>query len=376
MKLYIFLILSFFASHSFAIETIRVEIFTDTGSKNQAISEAVYQVSRDFVKSIIGEDKYLQNENQFEDKIIKNKNRYIIFTKTSTPQETEDGKFSTKVSLGLSEENLKALLLENNLFYNTNSSCILPVFAFEFENKHKHSWWLPDQKAPSFLLEVAKKFYQSFSYQLIKLGFYTINPYHSQFLESFPQNLLPTKSRLSDFKKFSEFVECDLVIVGRISIEDDKKTEIYQGDSYLKFINIKTKQKLFDFTKKFTLSKADLLARFDENLSSFFRSFNYQLGFYKQSGSLDLSLLFLSLQGSINYYDKERIKQALVANIKSIKNLKENRITSRQVIYNLESSAKIKDIVKDIEKNRILKNFKLKVTNYSKNRLDIYVIKN
>ena len=348
-------------------QRVELEVITETGDKHLALEKAVGEVSRDFVRKIVGEEKYNKHENKFEKKIVENKNRYIIFARTSLPQENEEGKYLTKVTIGLSEKNLQALLLEHNLFYNPGSSCILPAVSFELKKDklQKSSWWLVSEDV--FLASLSKTFYKTLSEKLINLGFYTENPFYSRFSQLLPSYAFPKRQSFSHFKKTSRFLNCDLVISGRVSIEKDFDQNNYFSSMNLKILNIKTKQNLFNFKKKFNFRDD-----FEQSLTPILKSLKHQLSFYKERGSLDLSRLWLSVQGPLNQHERELIKQALVRHIRPIQALKENLITSRYTLYEVESSKGIKAVVKAIKSKKQLGNFKLQVTGSSSKRLDIY----
>ena len=357
------------------IEYREVEIVTETEDKNEAIRQAVDQVSREFVKSLIGEKKYQKNQENIEGKVIKNKDHYILVTRTKPPIAQEDGKFMTKVTLGFSKKNLKAVLLEHNLYYSSNQVlCLLPVLYFETyeEKKLKYTWWKESLKNRKFFpQDVASSFYKHLSSYLIRSGFYVIDPVFSRVYDGVPSAILPSGKRVSQFVKLADFLHCNLIMSGKVVLKQiSANPKSYLSQVSFKVFNTQTKAVLFELKKKIPLVHLD--ERFESELEPIFKSLNYQLSSYKQSGSLELNRLFLHVQGILKYYEKEKLRKILIRKIPSIKDLKERVITSQKIIYEVDSSENISSLLKRLKSIKISQ-FLIQVTNYNKKQLEIYV---
>ena len=154
----------FFSSVSLSqnVERIEVEITTDEINRRLIERKALNDVSRSFVKNFLGEDKFNSEKLKIEKNIIKNKNRYILFTKTDASVEQENGTYLTKVHVGLSKDNLQSLLVEHDLFYTSQgASCVLPIVAFETKMKNKDTYRLVETvfcKEKKSLSKISKSF--------------------------------------------------------------------------------------------------------------------------------------------------------------------------------------------------------------------------
>ena len=326
-----YFLLLFCFSVSAQIETRELDIRTEVDDKELAIQKAVQQVSRNFVRHLMGAKKYKENKNRIEQKIIKNKNRYILFVKTSAPELQEEGNYLTKVTLGVSGENLAALLLENNLFYSSaGASCILPAITFRANDKKSDkteelSWWKKSKKENPLLHNLSEIFYSALSENFIQGGFYVIDPVFSRLSEAVPSSVLPTRSSARQFQKFAEFLSCDLILSGTFKMAKSSVLPSLRGEFHLKVFNMTTLRELFSFKKKiiFPFAEKDLQEGFRSNLSAVLSSLKYQLSFYRDRGVLDLNRLFISIQGPLTYHQKEQLKASLVQDIPAIKDLKE-----------------------------------------------------
>ena len=370
-------LLFFIGLSSFAdsnIEYREAEIITGTENKNEAIRQAVDQVSREFVKSLIGKKKYQKNKKRIESKIIKDKNHYILITRTKPPVAQEDGKFMTKVTLGFSKKNLKAVLLDHNLYYSSNQVlCLLPVLYFETqeEKKLKYAWWKDPLKNHNFFpQDVASSFYKHLSSSLVRSGFYVIDPVFSRVYDGVPFSVLPSGKKVSQFIQLADFLHCNLIMSGKVILKQiSLNPKSYLSQVSFKVFNTQTKSVLFELKKR--IPSVHLDERFEAELEPMFKSLNYQLSSYKQSGSLELNRLFLSVQGPLKCYERERLRKMLIRKIPSVKDLKERVITSQKLIYEVDSSENISSLLKHLKSIKTSQ-FSIQVTDYNKKQLEIY----
>ena len=403
-KIFLFTFFISISAQAQKVETIVKEIQTPSDRKALAQKKALNEVSRKVVLEMLGEDKYEKEMQKIERSIIKKRNRYILSIRSTQPVLQEDGGFSSTVTIKFSKENLKKLLLEHNLFYASEGSfCLLPVVSFSshFEDKRKEwSWWLKnqDKESEALLSDMGTPFFELLKKELIKKGFYTIDPAFQKVSEGVPSGVLPkNSSRAKNFIPLAEFYTCDIILLGYVHLgrslnkssstlsqlfsSSSTKTADFSVDSEQYFtnfsfnvFNIKTQQFLFKLKKQFPYPPAmknspekELLLRFKDVLDSL----TYQLSFYQEEGSLDLNRLLISVQGPLNYAQKERLKKSLIQNVSGIQNLEERLLTSSRVVYEAEVSKDIKAIAKQLRKLS-LKAFVIQLKGYKKQELEIY----
>ena len=402
-----FFLLSFAQAQS--AETLVKEVQLVSDSKQLAQQKALNEVSRELVIEMIGKVKYQKEKRKIEKYIIKNQNRYILSTRSSQPVFQDDGSFFSTVTVRVSQENLKNLLLEHNLFYASEGSfCLLPVVTFSSyfnEEKKSYSWWLKDEQkeADSLLKQMAGSFFKLLKREFIKQGFYALDPVFQRMSEGTPAHVLPKKnSRVRNFVPLAEFYTCDIIVLGSVQVgalsfsksssllaslfsfyQSESKTENVLGASqyFTQFsfnvFNIKTRQILFKLKKQFPFSvvmekdpKKEMLLRWTDVLDSLI----YQLSSYQKEGSLDLSRLLISVQGRLTYAQKEQLKESLIKKVPGIQNLEERLLTSSRVVYEAESSQDIRSIAKQL-KELSLPKFIIQVKGYRKQELEIYAKK-
>ena len=209
------LIFSFLAEGQI-IQTLTQEIQIETNSKSLAHKRAVSKVSRDLVIKLLGKEKYQAEKRYIEKNIINNQNRYILSVYSSRGKWNDQGKFVFNVSIKVSKDNLKKLLIEHHLFdYSSQGAfCVLPFVSFS-NDKLSYSWWL-DEGAQE-LKSLAQSFFDLLTYEFVKVGFYVHDPIFYQIPSAVPPSVLPKKSKsFKSFISLLDFYSCDILLSGHI----------------------------------------------------------------------------------------------------------------------------------------------------------------
>ncbi|MCY4320880.1 MAG: hypothetical protein OXC37_00525, partial [Bdellovibrionaceae bacterium] len=362
--------------------------------------KALNEISRTLVSEIVGEKRYEENKTKIEKSIIKNQNRYVLFISSSSGKMQENGEFAFTVTIKVSKENLKKLLLEHNLFYDSKGAfCILPVISFSSyfgEKMEKYSWWQDNQSIDKELKKIASSFFELLSEEFIKHGFYVIDPVFQRIQKGAPSFILPKKGKsIKIFLPMANFYVCDIILSGRIhtgktspvenkffmnlfSSKKSSMARLYPEDYFIEFklnvSNIKTKQFLFNVQRKFSFSptnknkpKAEVLLRSKDILDSLV----YQLSASNEEGFLVLNRLMISVQGPLTYIEREQLKKALIRKIKGIEDLQVRMINSSRVVYEAKSSQKPQELSKQLRAVS-LPNFLIQVKGYRNQNLEIY----
>ena len=381
-----FFVLFSFPSLSQSIREVQVDIKTDNGGKKAAIRQAIDQVSRELVENFLGKEKYQKNKEKIRKNIMGNQNLYVLSSKSSTPVLQDDGKFLTVVTLGVSEKNLESLLLEHNLFYKSQGSlCVLPVISFvtDLDKEESYLWW-SDQRQDNLPGYLAEYFYSSLSLQIVKSGFYGVDPVFSQFYENLPSSLLKRKERIKGLKPLTNFLQCYIIVSGKVRLEKSKEANSLMAHFHFKTFNIQTNQILFKMKKQILFSSEGYGSKsknnvkvkraFKEISKKILTSIAWQLSNHREQGILDLNNLFLGIQGPLSYFEKEKLEAALVDYIHAIKSLKKKYMSSSKTVYELKASENTVELAAILKKANI-PGYHLKVVAYNKKQLEIYAKK-
>ena len=381
------------------VETYTKEVELEIDNKKLAQEKALNEISRNLVIEILGRSGYLKQKRKVEKHIIKNRNKYILSIGSSSGQMGETGKFPFTVNIKISKSNLKALLLEHKLLNASKGSyCILPALSFSShfnQKKQSWSWWKKDQDRSFVELEkTAGIFFESLGKELTKTGFYLLDPVFHKIIQSTPSSVLPKKRRFKDFASLSQFYSCDIILTGFVntgenleggyffsnrlhSKTDDFSRPQYWTQFFIHVFNIKTKEKLFHFSRQFPFpesSKENVSKEVSLKSTEIIESLVYQLSSYKKSGSLDLSQVMVSLQGPLQYSEKERLVKRLVHQLDGLESLQVIYLSSHKVIYRAEVSKDLDKIEKEL-KALSLKGFLIKAVRANNRKLELYVKK-
>ena len=385
------------------LETIVREVELKMDSKKQAQQQALNEVSRDLVREVLGEKEYKENKAKIERSIIKNQNRYVLYISSSSGKLKEQGKFAFTVTIKVSKENLKKMLLENNLFYSSKgASCVLPAISFSSyfgDKKEKYSWWLDNETASAKIKSIAGSFFDLLSKEFMKAGFYVVDPIFQRIKEGAPSFILPKKGNsVKNFRSISEFYTCDIILFGRIhtgqvssaesnffsNLFSSKKalvSKIYPESYFIQFslnvFNIRARQFLFNVRRRFSFAptnknqpKAEVLLRSKDILDSVI----YQLTASNEEGSLVLNRLMIGVQGPLNYGEREQLQKSLIKRVPGIEDLQVRFLNSSRVVYEAKSSQSAQKISKQL-KSVSLPHFLIQVKGYRNKKLEIYAKK-
>ena len=358
-----------------------------------AHKRAVLEVSRDLVIDLLGEKKYQAKKKYIEQNIIKKDNRYILSVSSSKGKWSDQGKFTFQVSLKISKENLKKLLREHNLFdYSKGTFCVLPMVSFEENEGSSYSWWLEkksdlDEKSLE-LKKLAQAFFDLLSRELLKRAFYVQDPLFYQVPRAVPPSLFSAKSKKNkNFHSLMHFYSCDIILLGQVSLgaktkdsllgsflSDSEKPDKKELEFSLSAFKIKTQHPILGLKKRVALEGSDFRTAFLSSAQKVVDSLAYQLSHHQEENSLEWNQFPLILQGSLSYFDKEKLARLLVQNSDSLEKLKVQYMNADRVVYSAEVSADLKKAIKDLKKLS-LKAYNIQVRKTRNQAIEVYAQK-
>ena len=382
-----------FASHAQNIQSLQREVQIQTNSKSLAHKMAVLEVSRDLIIDLLGREKYQAKKQYIEQNIIKRENRYLLSVSSSKGEWNDEGKFTFKVSMKISKDNLKKLLMEHNLLgYSKGTFCVLPLISFlDDSSGKKYSWWLDkkeelDEKSLE-LKKSVQAFFDLLSRELVKIGFYVQDPLFYQISQAVPPTILPKKDK--DFGSLLDFYSCDIVLSGQVHIGKKSSSSLLSSflketgkpdKNWLEFslraFKVKSQYQILNLKKRMAVSSKDnLLFAFLAEAQKVVDSLAYQLSHHQEEGSLVWNHFMLYIQGALSYSDREKLARLLVQKSKSLENLKVQYMTADRVVYSAEVSTSLKLAVKDLKKLS-LKAFNIQVRKTRNQAIEVYAQKN
>ncbi|MDE0518573.1 MAG: hypothetical protein OXH36_03325 [Bdellovibrionales bacterium] len=347
-KVYLLIVFPVFV---WAGETV-IEVEQDSKDIKVAVQTAVKQVSVELMEQFIEPSKLKEQKKQIQKIISTYSNRYILYTKTAPPVEKEDETFVISVTIGFSEENLKKILLEEDLFYSGSSHLrILPLVLFEnLVNRKNYGWWMEKTNASESVKKPIREFYNQIQSTLMSYGFFLINPESAGSAYFIPDDLRFTKAKKQKVFNLARFFQSHLVMTGFIKVRESDMDSILNLKMELAVYHSKSGRLLAEVERfmkvpvKEENAEIDLIRFFLDNNKNFTKGLGVQLRSIYEAGQLSSNLLKITVRGFLSYKNLNRFSQLLSSKMRDIKNLQEHIIRSKSITYVASTNAGAKDI--------------------------------
>ena len=244
----------------FAQEVI-VQVRLYEPDTKKATQAAIQSVSMEIMERLIEPAKLKAQKKQIQKLILTRYNRYIIYTKTSVSQAISSEKdmasviapssgikvicldapsqscsvpvekdyFMISVTIGFSEQNLKKILLEEDLFYSgVFNQRVLPLVFFDDSvNKKSYGWWMKKNKNVDLAVRSAMQlFYSQLQDELMSYGFYLVNPEFAGSVYLIPKQLKFNRYKKRNIFALADFFQAPLVLTGLVKVSESGQDRI------------------------------------------------------------------------------------------------------------------------------------------------------
>ena len=359
-----------------------LEIEQDSPDVEKAVQNAMNQVSAELMEKFIEPSKLKERKKQIQKIISTSSNRYILYTKTSTPTHKADSSYVIPVTIGFSEENLKKILLEEDLFYpGTSQLRVLPMVFFEnLMDKEHYGWWMRGKSKSIDMKEQMNSFYNQIQSTMMSYGFFLINPEFAGSFYFVPDDLLFKRPIKKNIFKLARFFKSHLVMTGSIKVrESDIKSMVnvkvdlvvYHTDSGRLLAEVERFKKI-KIEENGEKNVKPLMIFLKEN-KDFAKGLGTQLKSIYETGQMASHLFSVIIQGEMSYKDSHKFKQLLISKVTDITALQENVIKSDSVTYIAHIKGSYKKVVKEI-KDVVFPGFYVRVSHVKKNEVVLKVV--
>ena len=367
---------------AFGAETT-LEIEQATPDRQKAVQTAIQLLSQDLMEKFMEPAKLKAQKKRIQKIISTYSNRYILYTKTSAPIQ-KGPKFILPVRIGFSEENLKKILLKEELFYSGSSHLrILPLISYKNRvTKADYGWWRKNNRSPK-LSQVMSAFYSHIQTAFLPYHFFVIHPEQAGSRYFVPKSLL--SRRLDQKKRFqlARFFQSHLIMTGLVTVKESDtdsflnlkvQLSVYNTDSGRLLAEVERFEKIpiSAGTNKLDPEHLDPVAVFLKRDTSFAKSLSAQLQLIYEEGQLSSHLAQIQIDSTLRHLDLERFKQLLIKNIKAITSLKAYIISQRSLTYMANTTKGLEELSQEI-KSAHFKGFDVRVSGPRKNKLILKV---
>ena len=340
---------------SYGAETT-IEVEQKIPDQKKAIEQAVKEVSLELMDFIIGSDQVKKQNRRIRNIISKYSNRYILYTQTATSVKKEQDTYTTSVTVGFSEQNLKKILLEEDLFYSGSSYLkVLPLILFEnLADRKIYGWWRGKSSVDPSLKKQMQAFYNQIQITLMPYGFFLINPEWTGSEYFVPKDLFFTKATKKNVFNLAQFMKANLVMTGSIKVRESNvegmlrvkiEMAVYQTDKGRVLAEVER----FEQIKRDSDKSEKILDILVQKNKDFAKGIGVQLKSIYEAGQISSGLLKITVRGDLTYKQSNQFQQLLSSQISEIKHLQENIIRSRSLTYIANTSADARQISKKIK---------------------------
>ena len=365
MKHKIFCCIFLFANFAFAQTQMieRVVEGTSTQSTPQAakkdiVDQAIQKMTEEVIKDLIGEQKFQKNRTVIFQKVIRNSEAFIPFTKMGELQQVSEKEFKMNVSLKLSLDGLKQALLSQGLLYETDNlpTVISFVNVVDRNNRDEFNWWTTQASndAQKLLSNIHQNFETKMSQSLWKNNFYLMEAQKNQLNQVLPNPFRKKEIKLSDLNQLGPYLNAQILIQGELSYQKSKSLEDAQEiELKLTAYQVNNERIIADVARKFTTDKgSNVQALVEKKLSQVLEQATLDLSNQLQEtwarGTLGARLVRLELKGKVIPSLSEALKNEF-KQIPQIKNIRERLISSDELIFEVETNGTLEELSQKIK---------------------------
>jgi hypothetical protein len=324
-------------------------------ARQDALDQAVEQVTERLTEEILGAEKKSKYWANLRPKLKKSSTRFVISIKGSQPVQT-GATTKISVSMRVSPDNLETLLREEGVL-SSGDIRILPLIAIVDARGIPYTWWtdFSEDGKPNPLEEPFKKFLVQMQNQLKGKGPVLVDPTSSSFKMGVPSVYRVGALRREDQLLLAQFLKADVVLTGKIEsarlrTENMDLKLIYD----LQMFQSRSGRSISEVlrTEPLTSDQIKVVSQQMELVSpKVIQTLVGPLLEATTSGSLNLNVVRIEINGSMNYKQGSELKR-LISQLRDVRALRERWIESGRVVYEAEASVSGQDLAKVIEKSR------------------------
>ena len=291
--------------------------------------------------------------------------------------------FVLSIRIGFSEENLKKILLKEDLFYSGWSHLrILPFILFEDKMiQKKYGWW--QKKDKPFMSQAISNFYSHIQNAFLPYHFFVIHPEWAGSRYFVPKFLWSNRLSKKEMFQLARFFQSHLIMIGKVTLrESDAESflnmkvqlSVFNTDSGRLLAEVERFEKLpkGESKDKVQINRYNAVSLFLKRKTGFAKSLGAQLQLIYEEGLLSSHITQIRINNTLRHVDLERFKKKLISKTPAITDLQEHIISQNSLTYIVSADKDIKELTNQIQSAK-WSDFDVKVTNQKKNQLVLKV---
>ena len=322
-------------------------------ARSEMVNQATEKVVEELIKEIIGDAKYSRNKSLINSKILKNSARYVPFSKPGelVALPNEEG-FKMSVALRVSVYDLQSLLLENGLFYESDSTpIVLPTIRLlDRVNSKAYAWWADvDSSQKAFLLKEGRALEESLKTAFLKHNFYSLKPQGLRFTDFLPTGAHAESLRREEWQMISQKMGAQIQIDGELVFsKSQERSDAFTINLKMTALQVMNSRVIAEVSRQFETDGGPFETVVDRRLKEAFESTSQDLASQVLEawarGSLGASLYKLTVHGRLPLLRQEALKEALKNKVREVKNVRERLISADGLVFEVDSALGPKDL--------------------------------
>ncbi|HEY8272120.1 MAG TPA: hypothetical protein VIG33_14610 [Pseudobdellovibrionaceae bacterium] len=321
---------------------------TPQAAKRDIQEQAAQKISEEFIKELIGEERYAKNKTLIQNKVEKISNRYIPFSKPSELMQ-EGAAYKMTVVLKVSLKELKTILQEHSLLAeNDTVPLALPLISFVDKVSLKtFRWWKQDEGSnKTFLVSQNRQFENALRGAFQKYNFYLIKPLPLGL--QIPRTYQNERLNLDDMQFLSQYFGAPLMVEGQVQYsKSPESSNRYWIEVKLVALQVSNGRPIADVSRKFETEMGVFESSVDKKIRETVDATAQELALqvYEawQRGSLGTTVLRVTFRGKIPFNQQEAFKEKLKNQVHEIRNIRERVITADSMVYEVDTNLNPKD---------------------------------
>lgn len=339
-----------YAEYKVFVEQQIIEESDERKARRKAIDQAIEAVTLEQVKTMIGEQRYLENKDKVDKDILELKNRFIPFFKilTST-KENEAYKFEIEVKV--SDKDLRYVLQQKGLFASQQKTGITIPFI-EVNNRlsnESYRWWSPVLSTKKDLENVALNFEKELFQGFLDKGLFMLRPQAFSMVHMVPDYLRKTFLTQTEMVQITTFKRGQLYIDGRVDILSSP----LRKDAFRIRVQLSCKQasngkSVAEVVRSYDTPSGRLFVQLNTDIKRMAvesgRDIASQVYDLWQRGALEAQVLQLAVTGTLNHQQLQAFKANLGSKISGVQGLRERLFEPGRVTYELDYNGGIENL--------------------------------
>ncbi|MBC7371858.1 MAG: hypothetical protein H7326_09845 [Bdellovibrionaceae bacterium] len=317
-------------------------------AKRDILDQANKKISEEFIKALIGDERYSKNKTLIQNKVERYPNRYIPVSKPGDLLQDAAG-FKMTVALRVSLKDLKTLLQENSLLAeNDTAPIILPLISFTDKvGLRSYRWWKPEEaQNKSFLISQNRQFENGLRSAFQKFNFYLIKA--SSLGPQVPNSVQNERLSLDDMQLMNQYFGAPMVVEGTVQYsKSPDASNRYRIEVKLLALQVSNGRPIADVSRRFDTDAGIFESSVDKKVREVVEATSQDLAsqVYEvwQRGSLGSTVLRLTFRGRIPLNTQEAFKEKLRGQVREIRNIRERLISADAIAYEVDTNLNSRD---------------------------------